>query len=83
MLPYERRHVDTHTVTTRNPLNWQHDQHTTQQRQREKTEGRKSTPPKPINNQAILPITNINTNYKNKNARKDKKQPYKQISTHD
>jgi hypothetical protein len=83
MLSYERRHVDTHTVT-RNPLNWQHDQHTTQQRQRrEKIEGRKSTPPKTINNQAILPIINININYENKNASKDKKQPHKQISTHD
>jgi hypothetical protein len=62
----------------------QHAQHTIQQHQRtQTTEGRKSPPPKPINNQAIVPITNINTNYKNKNAKKDKKQPHKQLSTHD
>jgi hypothetical protein len=45
-------------------LNWQHDQQTTPQHQtrRQKIEGRKSTPPKTINNQAILPTTNITTN---------------------
>jgi len=66
------------TTTTRRPLNWQHDLRITPQhrKRRQKNEGRKSAPSKTINNKAILLITNITTNYKNKNARKDKKQQH-------